>query len=42
MRRHAVIVIALLALLVGVSYAAQTWSLDKPGDNWAVFSSEDS
>lgn len=42
MRRHGVIVIALLALLVGVSYAAQSWSLDKPGDNWAVFSSEDS
>ena len=42
MRRHGVTVIALLGLLVGVSYAAQSWSLDKPGDNWAVFSSEDS
>jgi len=42
MRRHAVTVIALLPLLLGLTYAAQSWSVDKPGENWSVFSSEES
>jgi serine protease Do len=41
MRRHAVRVIAVLPLLLGLTYAAQSWSLDKPGENWSVFSSEE-
>jgi serine protease Do len=42
MRRHAVTVIALFPLLVGLSYADQNWSVDKPGGESWVFSSEDS
>lgn len=43
MRRHVVTVIILVALLVTLSQAAQNWSVDKPaGENWSVFSSEDS
>ena len=42
MRRQIVTVLVLLPLLLGVSQAAQNWSVDKPGENWAVFSSEDS
>ncbi len=41
MRRHVVTVIALLPVLLGVSYAAQTWTVEKPGESWSVFSSED-
>src|ERR1051325_8232414 len=41
MRRHAVTVIALLPLLLGLTYAAQSWSVEKPGENWSVFSSEE-
>lgn len=44
MRRRVVTVVALLPLLLGFSYAAQNiWSsVDKSGENWSVFSSEDS
>ena len=42
MRRHAVTVIALFPLLVGLSYADQNWSVEKPGGESWVFSSEDS
>src|SRR2546423_3194007 len=41
MRRHVVTVTVFLPLLLGFSYAAQSWSLDKPGEGWSVFSSED-
>jgi serine protease Do len=41
MRRQVVKVIALLPVLLGLSYAAQNCSVDKPGENWAVFSSEE-
>jgi serine protease Do len=41
MRRHVVTVTVFLPLLLGFSYAAQSWSLDKPGEAWSVFSSED-
>lgn len=42
MRRHVVTVIALLPLLLGVSNAAQSWSLDPPSQPWSVLSSEES
>jgi len=42
MRRYAVTVIALLPLLLGLSHAAQSWSVDKSGENWSVFPSEES
>src|SRR5581483_5705127 len=42
MRRYAVTVIALQPLLLGLSYAAQSWSVDKSGENWSVFPSEES
>src|SRR5438105_7796007 len=41
MRSHVVTVTVFLPLLLGLSYAAQSWSLDKPGEGWSVFSSED-
>lgn len=42
MRRHVVAVIAVMPLLLGLSYAAQNWSsMDRPGENSFVFSSED-
>ncbi len=40
MRRHIWTVIALLPLLLSVSYAAQNWSVDRPGEAW-VFSSDE-
>ena len=42
MRRYALTGIALLPLLLSFSHAAQNWSVDPPGQPWAVFSSEDS
>jgi PDZ domain-containing secreted protein len=41
MRRHAVTAIVFVPLLLGFCFAAQTWSVDKPGENWSVFSSEE-
>jgi serine protease Do len=41
MRRYVVTIIALLPLLLSVSYAAQNWSVDPAGQPWG-FSSEDS
>ncbi|MFZ0732216.1 MAG: PDZ domain-containing protein [Candidatus Sulfotelmatobacter sp.] len=40
MRTHLWTIIPLLPLLVGVSFASQSWSVDSPGQPW-VFSSED-
>ncbi len=42
MRKHFVITVALLPMLLGVSHAAQNWSVEQPGQPWSVFSSEDS
>jgi len=41
MRRYVMIGITLLPLLLAVSHAAQSWSVDPPAQPW-VFSSEDS
>jgi hypothetical protein len=42
MRRRAVTIIALFPLLLGLSYADENSSVEKPGGETWVFSSEDS
>jgi hypothetical protein len=42
MRKYVLSSIVLLPLLLSFSHAAQSWTVDPPGQPWAVYSSEDS